>query len=71
VGCAAGFIVWNLAADIEVFRRVEVGFAAAAVALCASLYLLYRNPRARAGDEFEPGSSQELEARLAIADESL
>jgi O-antigen/teichoic acid export membrane protein len=71
VGCAAGFIVWNLAADVEVFRRVEVGFAAAAVALCASLYLLYRNPRARAGDEFEPGSSQELEARLAIADESL
>ena len=70
IGCAAGFVIWNLAATGDVFRQVEVGFAVGAAALCALLYLLYRNPKPRLGDEVEPDSPQELEARLAFADET-
>ena len=50
---------------LDEFRRVEVGFAGAAALLCGLLYLLYRRPRARPEDVVEPGSPQELEARLA------
>ena len=38
--------------------------------LCGLLYLLYRRPHARAEDIPAPGSPQELEARLAAADEA-
>jgi hypothetical protein len=69
IGCAAAFVAWNLTPALEEFRRVEVGFTAAAALLCALLYLVYRRPHARAGDEIEPGSPRELEARLAAADE--
>ena len=71
IGCATGFVIWNLFGDGDVFRQVEAGFAVGAAVLCGLLYLLYRNPQPRAGDEFAPGSSQELEARLAVVDESL
>jgi O-antigen/teichoic acid export membrane protein len=67
--CAAAFVGWNLVPILEEFRRVEVGFTAAAALLCALLYLVYRRPHAHLGDEIEPGSPQELEARLAAADE--
>jgi O-antigen/teichoic acid export membrane protein len=70
VGCALGFIGWNLLPVLDEFRRVEVGFAGAAALLCGLLYLLYRHPRARPEDVVEPGSPQELEARLAAADEA-
>ena len=50
-------------------RRVEIGYLGAATLLCALLYLLYRRPQPRVEDEIEPGSPQELEARLAAADE--
>ncbi|OLE35400.1 MAG: hypothetical protein AUG48_10705 [Actinobacteria bacterium 13_1_20CM_3_68_9] len=70
VGCALGFIGWNLLPVLDEFRRVEVGFAGAAAALCGLLYLLYRRPRARPGDVVRPGSPQELEAQLAAADEA-
>jgi O-antigen/teichoic acid export membrane protein len=72
VVCAAAFIAWNLLPVMSEFRRVEVGFAAAAALLCALLYVLYRNPpkEPRPEDVVEPGSPEEIEARLAAADEA-
>ncbi len=68
--CAVGFIVWNLIEPLDVFRTVEVGFTGSAVVLCALLYVLYRRPDSRPGDEVRPGSTRELEAQLAAADEA-
>jgi hypothetical protein len=48
---------------------VEIGFTLAAAVLCGLLYLVYRHPRERAEDLMGPGSTQELEAQLAAADE--
>ncbi len=70
VGCALAFITWNLLPVLDEFRRVEIGFAGAAALLCGLLYRLYRRPRVRLDDVVEPGSPQELEARLATADEA-
>ena len=70
VGCAVAFLAWNLLPVLSDYRRVEIGFLAAAAALCALLYRLYRNPVSRAADLVEPGSSAELEARLAAAEEA-
>jgi O-antigen/teichoic acid export membrane protein len=70
VGCAAGFVVWNLLPAFDEFRRVEVGFAAAAGVLAVLLYLLYRHPHARPADVPAPDSPEELEAQLAAADEA-
>ncbi|HMC07202.1 MAG TPA: hypothetical protein VKG89_07395 [Solirubrobacterales bacterium] len=70
VACAVAFVVWNLLPVLDEFRRVEVGFAGAAALLCGLLYLLYRRPQARPEDVVEPGSPQELEARLAAAEEA-
>ena len=50
-------------------RRVEIGFALAAAALCTSLWQLSAHPHA--DDEApEPGSADEIAARLALADEA-
>jgi O-antigen/teichoic acid export membrane protein len=69
--CATAFVVWTLLPIIgDDFRRVEVGFTGAAVVLCGLLYLLYRSPVGRAEDIVRPDSPQELEARLAAADEA-
>ena len=69
--CAAGFLGWSLLGIVDdPARRVEVGFAAAAAALCALLWNAYRDPRARAADVPAPGSTEETEARLALADEA-
>ncbi len=70
IGCATAFVGWNLVPVLDEFRRVEVGFAAAALLLCALLYVLYRRPHARPEDVVQPGSPQEVEARLAAADEA-
>jgi O-antigen/teichoic acid export membrane protein len=72
VVCAAAFIAWNFVPVFGEFRRVEVGFAGAAALLCALLYLLYRHPPRvpRPEDVVAPGSPQEIEARLASADEA-
>lgn len=70
LACAAGFIVWNLAGTMDVFRQVEVGFAAGTATLCGLLYLVYRRPHPHPGDELTPGSARELEAQLAAADEA-
>ncbi len=68
--CAVGFIIWNLVEPLDVFRTVEFGFTGSAVVLCALLYVLYRRPDPRPGDEVRPGSTRELEAQLAAADEA-
>ncbi|MEK6326049.1 MAG: hypothetical protein AABM66_00790 [Actinomycetota bacterium] len=70
VGCALAFVGWSLLPVLDEFRRVEVGFAGAAVLLCGLLYLLYRRPRVRPEDVVQPDSPQEIEARLAAADEA-
>ncbi len=68
--CAAFFVAWCFLAPIaEEFRRVEVGFAVAALLLLGLLYLIYRRPHERAEDIPAAGSSEELEAQLAAADE--
>jgi O-antigen/teichoic acid export membrane protein len=70
VSAASAFLVWNLLGVLSEFRRVEVGFAVAAALLCGLLYLLYRSPRPRPEDVPAPGSGEEIEARLASADEA-
>jgi O-antigen/teichoic acid export membrane protein len=64
--CAVAFLIWCLLPAFDEARRVEVGFTAAAALLALLLLPLHRRP----GDEFEPGSPEELEARLAAADEA-
>jgi O-antigen/teichoic acid export membrane protein len=69
--CAAGFLAWSLIDAIEdPARRVEAGFALAAAALCALLWRAYRDRRPSAAGMLAPGSAEELEARLALADEA-
>jgi O-antigen/teichoic acid export membrane protein len=70
IGCAAGFVVWNLLPVLDEFRRVEVGFTGSAMLLCGLLFVLYRSPHARPEDRLLPDSAEELEARLAAADEA-
>jgi O-antigen/teichoic acid export membrane protein len=70
IACAALFVAWCFLAPIgDEFRRVEIGFALAAAMLLGMLFLLYRRPHERAEDVPAAGSSEELEARLAAADE--
>jgi O-antigen/teichoic acid export membrane protein len=68
--CAAFFVAWCLLAPIgDEFRRVEIGFAAAALLLLALLFAIYRRPQERLEDVPRAGSAEELETRLAAADE--
>jgi O-antigen/teichoic acid export membrane protein len=72
IGCAALFIGWNFVPLIgDEFRRVELGFLLAAGVLFSLLYYVYRRPHERAEDVPEPGSPEELEARLASVEEPL
>jgi O-antigen/teichoic acid export membrane protein len=69
ISCATLFIAWNFVPLVSnEFRRVEIGFLLAAGALFALLYYVYRRPHERAADVPEPGSSEELEARLEMID---
>jgi hypothetical protein len=69
--CAALFVAWILVPLIEdEFLRTEVGFTGAAALLCGLLYAIYARPHERAEDVPDPGSSEELEAQLAAADEA-
>ena len=68
--CAAVFVAWCFAAPIaDEFRRVEIGFAVAALLLLSLLFVIYRRPRERPEDVPGAGSSEELEAQLAAVDE--
>jgi len=70
VGCAAFFVAWCFLAPIgEEFRRVEVGFLVSAVLLLGLLVAIYRRPHERPEDVPRAGSVEELETRLAAADE--
>jgi O-antigen/teichoic acid export membrane protein len=70
VACAAFFVAWCLLAPIgDEFRRVEIGFAVAALLLFGLLFAIYRRPRVRLEDVPRAGSTEELETRLAAADE--
>ena len=56
---------------MEEVREVEVAFIVHRAALLSSLlYLVYRR-RTRSATPVRPGSTEELEARLAAADEGL
>jgi O-antigen/teichoic acid export membrane protein len=70
IACGVAYVGWNLLPVLDDFRRVEVGFALAAAILCGLLYALYRRPHPRPEDAMRPDSPQELEARLAAADEA-
>jgi O-antigen/teichoic acid export membrane protein len=70
IACAAAFVLWNLLPVLDEFRRVEVGFAGAGAALCGLLYLLYRSPPEHPEDVVRPDSPEEIEARIAAADEA-
>jgi O-antigen/teichoic acid export membrane protein len=71
VASAAALAAWYAVPALEVFRRVEVGFAGASAVLCLLLFLVYARPRDVPGDSIEPGSPREIEARLAAADEAV
>ncbi|MGE0066683.1 MAG: lipopolysaccharide biosynthesis protein [Solirubrobacterales bacterium] len=72
IGCAIFFIAWNFVPLVsDEFRRIEVGFALTAGILFGLLYLVYRHPHERPEDVPEPGSPEELEARLAAIDENV
>jgi O-antigen/teichoic acid export membrane protein len=72
ISCAALFIGWNFVPLVSnEFRRVEIGFLLAAGVLFSLLYYVYRRPHERAEDVPEPGSAEELEARLAMIDENV
>jgi O-antigen/teichoic acid export membrane protein len=69
-GSAAFFVLFLLVAGMEELREVEVAFIATAALLFALLYAVYRRPLERGEQPVRPGSVEELEARLAAADEA-
>jgi O-antigen/teichoic acid export membrane protein len=66
---AAFFTGFLLFADIEIVRRVEVSFIVTAGLLLTLLYATYRRPLLAVEEPLRPGSTEELELRLAAADE--
>jgi O-antigen/teichoic acid export membrane protein len=71
IGCAGLFIAWNFVPLVgDEFRRVEFGFLIAAGVLFSLLYYVYRRPHERPEDIPAPGSSEELELRLAAIDDN-
>jgi O-antigen/teichoic acid export membrane protein len=66
---ASFFVAFLLLANMEQVREVEVAFLATAFLLSILLYAVYRRPVGRLESTIAPGSPEELEARLAAADE--
>jgi O-antigen/teichoic acid export membrane protein len=67
--CAILFVVINLTANGDPFLAVEAGYAICSALLALLLYVVYRRPVPRAGDRIDPGSAEEVQARLAASDE--
>ena len=67
--CAAGFLVWCLAGALDPAARIEAGFLGAAAVLFGLLLQLHRSSRT---DDSAAGmtEAEEIEARLALADEA-
>jgi O-antigen/teichoic acid export membrane protein len=65
---ATFFVAFLLVAKMENVREVEVAFLATAAVLSSLLYVAYRSAP-DAARTIRPGSSEELEARLAALDE--
>jgi O-antigen/teichoic acid export membrane protein len=63
------FVAFLLIASMEEIREVEVAFIITAGLLLTGLFVVYRRPLERAEEPVRPGSVEELEARLAAADE--
>jgi O-antigen/teichoic acid export membrane protein len=66
---AVFFVAFLLIGSMEELREVEVAFIATAGLLSTLLVAVYRRPLERGERPVEPGSVEELEARLAAADE--
>ncbi len=66
---ASFFIAFLVITNVEIVRRVEVAFIATAGLLSLLLYALYRRPLMDFEETLRPGSTEELELRLAAADE--
>jgi O-antigen/teichoic acid export membrane protein len=73
IACAVVFVVWNLLPIVSnEFRRIEIGFMLAAAVLFGLLWWVYTHPKeAHPEDVPQPGSPEEVEARLAALDESV
>ena len=69
LGSAAVFVALNLWEPLSTYRTVEVGFTASAGLLATALYLIYASTRHRTEEPLSPGSSAELEGKLAAFDE--
>lgn len=70
VAAAIVFAAVNLVPADDPVTRAEVAFGASTVILLALLSAVYLRGSGRASDVPVPGSAEELEARLAVADEA-
>jgi O-antigen/teichoic acid export membrane protein len=66
---AVFFVAFLLIADIEQVREVEIAFLATAALLSGLLYAAYRRPVRTSEVRIRPGSTEEIGAMLAAADE--
>jgi O-antigen/teichoic acid export membrane protein len=66
---AAFFVTFLLAANMQPVREVEVAFIVTAALLSSLLYVAYRRPVSALEQHMRPGSTDEIEAVLAAADE--
>jgi O-antigen/teichoic acid export membrane protein len=73
ITCAVVFIAWNFVPIVaSETRRVEVGFLLAAAVLFSLLWWAYTHPKeSHPEDVPQPGSPEEIEARLAAFDENV
>lgn len=70
ITAALVFVAVNLIPASDAVTRAEIGFGLASLTLVGLLTLVYRDGRDRPGDVPAAGSAEELEARIAFADET-
>jgi O-antigen/teichoic acid export membrane protein len=66
---AVFFVAFLFISDMAAVREVEVAFLVTALILASLLWFAYRRPVDAREVRLRPGSAEELEARLAAADE--